>query len=574
MLQAIAISGRESNLPNLEQSDAVLLSEYASTRNPTLFSELARRYTGSVYGTCLRITSSVHDAEEVTQDCFFELAKQATSIHTSVAGWLHRMATNRSLNLIRSKKRRVKHEVAVDTEVTVATSREVTDPTWSDLAPILDEVIDALPEELREPVVQHYLNGDSQSQIAEQLDLNQSTVSRRIQQALETLRSQLQQRGVTLGLSSLLMLMSENSAEASPQLVHSVSKIGLLGVGGKAVGSTATTLLISWIKLSALLATPALLQIVIGGWSALVSILMLLYITIYKPDWFIQHIVGLGGRAEYFTDFPVFERWTWETPPPHARRVMKQGFMLSVVCLLVASLFLFTDLIDHTVMRFAGAAGPLALGLWRFAVSVRLMKRLPRNQSSTNEDPAEEFDPITLVDLAQVIGCVISMLLFAAWSVVMGAATELNFFFWYAVLMGFGVAWGLYEFVFKYGLYTVAQAQEAPSRTITEEIAQSSAATAKRSVGLACFLMGGAVIWIVLTALYPEIFGTTSDTIPMIGVLSAMSVYILSMAMKPLSTLRTTTEYQSTARTLTRYWIACGVATVFTVTGWALVCFR
>ena len=54
----------------------------------------------------------------------------------------------------------------------------VADPTWSDVAPILDEVIDSLPEELRHAVVQHYLNGESQSAIAKQLDLNQSSVSR------------------------------------------------------------------------------------------------------------------------------------------------------------------------------------------------------------------------------------------------------------------------------------------------------------------------------------------------------------------------------------------------------------
>ena len=89
MLLALEFASCESTLPILEQSDAVLLSQYAQTRNPSLFSELARRYTGSVYGTCLRITASVHDAEEVTQDCFFELPKQATSIHTSVACLLY-----------------------------------------------------------------------------------------------------------------------------------------------------------------------------------------------------------------------------------------------------------------------------------------------------------------------------------------------------------------------------------------------------------------------------------------------------------------------------------------------------
>ena len=569
MLLALEFASCESTLPILEQSDAVLLSQYAQTRNPSLFSELARRYTGSVYGTCLRITASVHDAEEVTQDCFFELAKQATSIHTSVAGWLHRMATNRSLNLIRSKKRRQKHEVAADTEVSAATSPEVTDPTWSDVAPILDEVINSLPEQLREPVVQHYLNGDSQSHIASQLDLNQSTVSRRINQGLEMLRSQLQKRGVTLGLSSLLLLMSQNSAQASPQLVGSVSKIGLLAGGGKAIGSTAITKLVAWMKLSALFSAPVFMQVALGGWSILTTGLMFLYIVVYKPDWFIQQIVAFGGRVEDFTDFPVLERWTWKTPPLNARRVMRQGFAVSFVCLLMASLFLFTD---SSVMRIAGAAGPLVMGLWRFAISIRIKRRLSQIPSSTVEEPKEEFDPITLVDLFQVVGVLISMLVYAAWSVFMAAATQQHFFFWFSVLMCLGIPWGLYELVYKYTIY-LKDRQKSP-KPITEEMAQASAATAKTHLGIASLMLGGAVFWILLTHLLSGLAGIASDALPFIGVAGGMSVYLLSMTLKPISTLWATTQYKRTAKTMTGIWIACGVATVFSVAYWAVLCFQ
>jgi len=493
MFQTVESAGCVSTLPSPEQSDAALLNEYASTRNPTLFSELARRYTGSVYGTCLRITASSHDAEEVTQDCFFELAKQATSIHTSVAGWLHRMATNRSLNKIRSKKRRKKHEVTVDTEVSAAVSREVTDPSWADVAPILDEVINSLPDELRGPVVQHYLNGDSQSHIAEQLNVNQSTVSRRINQGLETLRTQLQKRGVTLGLSSLMLLISENSAEASPHLVGSVSKIGLLAGSGKAVGGTAATFG-AWAKLSAMVGTPVFMQIVVGGVLPYVTTLaMFLYIVIRKPDWFIQQILASGGRAEYFSDFPVFERWTWETPPPYARRVMRGGFMVFAFTLAMASLFLF---FDNSVMRFGGAAGPLVLGLWRLAVSVRIMVRLRRLPASNVEAPKEEVEPVTLVDLLTAVGSIISVFLFVTWSAVMAVATAQSFFFWFAVLSGIGIALGLCELVWKYGIYMQEGGKES-TKPITEEMAQASAATAKTMLRVASFFAGGTVIWMV-----------------------------------------------------------------------------
>ena len=121
--------------------------------------------------------------EELTQDCFLELARQAAAIRTSVGGWLHRSATHRALNSVRSRMRRQKHEqAAAGIAVRPTSTAEV---SWRDIEPLVDLALEELPEELRTPLLLHYLENRSQSDVASQLDVHQSTVSRRIQEGLQ-----------------------------------------------------------------------------------------------------------------------------------------------------------------------------------------------------------------------------------------------------------------------------------------------------------------------------------------------------------------------------------------------------
>ncbi len=77
-------------------TDLQLLDRYARAMMPTAFTQLVRRHAGMVFAAARRITSDHHDAEEVAQSCFLDLSRQAGSIHGSVAGWLHTVATNRA----------------------------------------------------------------------------------------------------------------------------------------------------------------------------------------------------------------------------------------------------------------------------------------------------------------------------------------------------------------------------------------------------------------------------------------------------------------------------------------------
>lgn len=196
----------------MDSTDAELLRRYARSRDPEAFSELARRYATLVYGTSLRITRHAGDAEDVTQECFLQLAQEAAGIAQSLPGWLHALARSRALNFVRSRARRRRHE-----ELAAQHLPPMELPEWEAVSAQLDEAISSLPDELREPVVRHYLQGQSQSEVAEALGVSQPSVSRRLQEAVESLRARLERGGVIVGAAALALCLGECARAARPQ---------------------------------------------------------------------------------------------------------------------------------------------------------------------------------------------------------------------------------------------------------------------------------------------------------------------------------------------------------------------
>ena len=121
-----------------EISDHLLLDRYLANRSPEFFLELVSRHYGLVFGTCLRITRNPQDAEELTQECFFDLVRHASHIRTSLAGWLHQVATNLAINRLRDER------------------------PGSEIEPLVDQALMEIPEHLRTPILMHYLEGVTQ----------------------------------------------------------------------------------------------------------------------------------------------------------------------------------------------------------------------------------------------------------------------------------------------------------------------------------------------------------------------------------------------------------------------------
>lgn len=90
--------------------DHMNLNHWIHSRNADAFNELVQRYSGIVFGTCLRITGNRSEAEDVTQECFATLAGIPEVPASPVGSWLHRVATNGALDRIKARSRREKRE--------------------------------------------------------------------------------------------------------------------------------------------------------------------------------------------------------------------------------------------------------------------------------------------------------------------------------------------------------------------------------------------------------------------------------------------------------------------------------
>ncbi len=240
--------------------DTSLLNRWVTSRDASAFSELACRHAGLVYGTCRRIVHDHHLAEEVAQECLFELARKASSVRESVAGFLHATATSRSKNRLRSETARVRREAEVPgSELTALEQRE---PTWVEIAPQVDQALAELPDELRLPLVMHFLSGRSQVEVAEALHCDQATVSRHIARGIDALRKRL---GSTLSVLAFSLLLSATAnAAAPPTLLISAAKIAMSGGGASAAGGGTAVAAISISKL--LVTGIAAVLVAFSGW--------------------------------------------------------------------------------------------------------------------------------------------------------------------------------------------------------------------------------------------------------------------------------------------------------------------
>lgn len=215
------------------QNDMALLERYSRTGDAEAFAELARRYVRLVYSTCLRITANVQEAEDITQECFLELARRAGTVRSCLPGWLHKVAKNRALNAISKDTVRRRYEQAA-----VNANDNRPEPAWAEIVPIVDEAMDKLPDKLREPIVLHYFQGLTQAETAAILGINQSTISRYLDRAIDSLREELKKSGVVLTVGALAVLLTESAKASVPASVAAaIGKIAISGIGTTTLAS-------------------------------------------------------------------------------------------------------------------------------------------------------------------------------------------------------------------------------------------------------------------------------------------------------------------------------------------------
>lgn len=324
-------------------SDELLLHRYSEAGDPAAFRELVDRYAGLVYGISLRVTGDRHMAEDVCQDCFLELARKARMVRENVAGWLHAVATSRSLNVVRSRKRRTRREQAVAGDGVAATES----PESRELQSLIDRALSGLSDDLRLPIILHYLEGQSQQEVAERLGINQATVSRRLKRGVQQLRRRLGRFGVITTVAALTSLFGQSSAQAaSASLTGSLAKIGLAAIGVTAAKSTPGGLA-SFLAALGIVAGDVLAFLLLEGWVFLLLMLIEFALFIRPPTWLRELLRAQAfGRDVVADPMWPFRRWTWIIPPAG----WKQRLVTSTLMGFVIGLMAFGSLIEPALM--------------------------------------------------------------------------------------------------------------------------------------------------------------------------------------------------------------------------------
>jgi len=94
-------------LSGAPDSEIQLLIERARGGDTRAFEDLARREERALYRHALRIVGTTSDAEDIVQDSLFSAWRSIASFQgLSFRAWLFRIATNRALDQLRSRKRR------------------------------------------------------------------------------------------------------------------------------------------------------------------------------------------------------------------------------------------------------------------------------------------------------------------------------------------------------------------------------------------------------------------------------------------------------------------------------------
>ena len=159
------------------------------------FDELVDRYEGPLFCAAYRITGSVEDAMDATQNAFVNAYEKLHTFDPSYRffSWIYRIAVNQSLNLV--DRRREQAPINEEQPAADRNPAEAFDST--EVRGQIKAALLELEPSHRTVIVLKHLEGFSYREIGELLDIPEKTVKSRLFSARQRLRAILTERGLS-----------------------------------------------------------------------------------------------------------------------------------------------------------------------------------------------------------------------------------------------------------------------------------------------------------------------------------------------------------------------------------------
>jgi RNA polymerase sigma-70 factor (ECF subfamily) len=161
----------------------------------TAFRKLVDDYRDMVFRTCMGIVRNAYDADDLAQEVFIEVFNSISTFRadSKISTWLYRIAVNKSLNFLRSQKRKRFFQ-----SIGLASTSDVPEQSYSSDSiendqrkQILDAAIQALPENQRTAFILHKIEDLSYKEISEIMEVSLSSVESLLFRAKQNLQKRL-----------------------------------------------------------------------------------------------------------------------------------------------------------------------------------------------------------------------------------------------------------------------------------------------------------------------------------------------------------------------------------------------
>jgi RNA polymerase sigma factor (sigma-70 family) len=242
-------------------TDAMLLQEYARTREPGVLGELVGRHVDWVYSAALRMVGDADLARDVTQAAFLVLVKKASTLEgKAVNAWLFGVTRHAAKHALRERARRIRHERLAAMMIGKAASARNGQPwveCWEEMAPKLEEVVGRLGAAERKAILLRFYQQKSMAEVGEGLGVSEDAAKKRVAKALRRLRELLGGRGVRvpsdlLGVVMLDRVTGRAPGEVKELCVKSGSGAGAAAAAGSIANGVIKMMTMAKIKIAAL----------------------------------------------------------------------------------------------------------------------------------------------------------------------------------------------------------------------------------------------------------------------------------------------------------------------------------
>lgn len=165
------------------------------------FEELYNLTSGLLFSVALRMLQRHEDAEELLQEVYVKLWKDAATYDPrrgAPLAWALTITRHKAIDRIRSTTRRIRlhdeaEREALHADSPSASAEPVSEALHAESASAVRSSLDSLPQDVRHTIELAYFGGLSQSQIAEHLAIPITTVKSHIRRAMVTLRQSLKE---------------------------------------------------------------------------------------------------------------------------------------------------------------------------------------------------------------------------------------------------------------------------------------------------------------------------------------------------------------------------------------------